>query len=174
MSSPASGGTKADRAELSAYLERLPMGLLGNFLRKVPQCICVGVAYLSSSVLLVGLGTLAYQSLLYFKYGTWRTITVGDAVYKGLPDELTNWISSPTDWVGLAEVVSYLFNSPLWLVLVILWIPTFYLGFVIGNALDEFLQRFEMYHSNDESLKPIEEASGAELFRRIQGRDEDK
>jgi hypothetical protein len=127
---------------------------------KALDSLAKGLIFTIPVIWAAGLGLLAYQGVSWLKHGTWKSITILDAVKEFLPGNLR--IDQPTDWLG---VTTFILSLSAWWVLMLLGMllayPLLYVSIVISNASDKL--------SPPPPVKPssLEEVSGAELVRRV-------
>lgn len=69
------------------------------------------------SIILFAFVVLAYQGAFLFKYGWWKSVKASLLLYKVLPANFVQWIRSGTSWSGVNEITSFVFNTPLVLLL---------------------------------------------------------
>jgi hypothetical protein len=130
---------------------------------KALDSLAKGLIYAIPVIWAAGLSLLAYQGVAWLKHGTWKSITILDAVKEFLPGNLR--IDQPTDWLGLWQVTTFILSSSAWWVLMLLGMllayPLLYLSIVISNVSDKLSPPPPVIPSS------LEEASGTELLRRV-------
>ncbi|MHC4238691.1 MAG: hypothetical protein ACYSUC_02885 [Planctomycetota bacterium] len=71
------------------------------------------------SIAACGIGVLAYQCLYWFREGDWKSFQARLALDRVLPASFIQWVRSGDSWFGLNDIVSFVFNSPLALFLLV-------------------------------------------------------
>jgi hypothetical protein len=71
------------------------------------------------SIMLFAFVVLAYQGAFLVKYGWWKSVKASVVLYEVLPASFVQWIRSGTSWSGVNQTISFVFNTPLVLFLLV-------------------------------------------------------
>ncbi|MDE3041138.1 MAG: hypothetical protein KGJ82_11275 [Nitrospirota bacterium] len=130
--------------------------------------------FAAPGAILVGGVLFLYQGMLWLKHGTWKSITVLDALGDLLTAEFLYWIVAPTDWQGLSKLAAFVLSCSMWWVLMalgaILAVPLIALGLKINDAAT--ISR-PTVKAPPKKAASLEEMSGAELLKIVQGNRKD-
>jgi hypothetical protein len=86
---------------------------------------------LPHSIIIFAFVVLVYQGSFWFKYGWWKSVKARVLLYEVLPDSFVQWIRSGTSWSGVNNIISFVFNTPLFLFLLVF-------GFVVHVLIARF------------------------------------
>jgi len=91
------------------------------------------------SIILFAFAALVYEGCFWFKYGWWRSVKASVVLYEVLPASVVQWIRSGTSWSGVNHIVSFILDTPLFLLLLV---SGFVVRVLIARAF-RWLRRFE-------------------------------
>ena len=133
-----SGGAESRKCASLSRAEKQGGGVQAGRKKRTPRLgrLCLLVPH---SIMLSALAVLAYQGCFWFKYGWWKSVKASVVLYEILPASLVQWIRSGTSWSGVNHAVSFVFNTPLFLFLLVS-------GFVVHVLIARvfgWLRRFE-------------------------------
>jgi len=80
-------------------------------MRVIVRLVAGIILLIGRLLMLGGLGILVYQGYHWFRYGTWNSLSLNDALWSLnwiLPYSLYDWLAKPTDWAGINKIILYL------------------------------------------------------------------
>ena len=90
---------------------------IGEFFKVIFGLIFGGLFFVG---IFGGLAVLIYQCYLWLQKGFWKSIHLIDVAKDYIPIDTLNWMQSPSSWVGVSKIFSYIvYDAPLSGVLII-------------------------------------------------------
>lgn len=73
-----------------------------------------------NSIAVCALAVLAYQGYFWFRYGWWRPLKARWVMNELLPPHFVQWLHSSTSWSGVNDIIRFVLNNSLVLLLIVL------------------------------------------------------
>jgi hypothetical protein len=90
-----------------------------------------------NSIAVCALAVLAYQGYFWFRYGWWKPLRARWILNEFLPPSFVQWLHSGTSWSGVNDIIMFVLNNSLVLLLVVLSLA---LRLLIVKAFDALLR----------------------------------
>jgi hypothetical protein len=73
-----------------------------------------------NTIAVCALAVIAYQGYFWFRYGWWKPLKARWIMNEFLPPRFVQWLHSGTSWSGVNDIIMFVLNNSLFLLLIVL------------------------------------------------------